>query len=202
MRLLRFIAPFAALAVLAGCTTGPSGTEVTRFHLGAPIARSTISLVPNDANQSFGLEYRSYADAVATELARQNFIPVGNDPTSAYIGTISIGQVDRRGATRSSGFSIGLGGGSFGRGGGIGGGVSLPVGGRSRTDVIRANTLALQIRRRADGSIVWEGRATAEADTRRAESALPNAIPGLAHALLADFPGAPGQTVHVPASRR
>ena len=54
-----------ALAV-AACSTGPSGTEVTRFHLGQPIARSTITLV--FANGVSSLENQSYADAIGEEL--------------------------------------------------------------------------------------------------------------------------------------
>ena len=189
----------ASALALAACATTPSGTEVTRFHLGQPIARSTIALVPADASQPFSLEYRTYADAVARELAAQNFVPVGNDPSSAYVGTIAIEQVSRPGARRG-GFSIGLGGGSFGRGGGVGGGVTLPVG-QSRPGEIRQTTLNLQIKRRSDGSIVWEGRATAEADGRNRAAELPNAVPALARALLAGFPGPAGQTVRVKAGR-
>ena len=185
-----------ALAV-AACSTGPSGTEVTRFHLGQPIARSTISLV--FANGVSSLENQTYADAIGEELRKQSFVPVVGDPNTAYVGTIAITRGARPGRSRG-GFSIGLGGGSFGRGGGVGGGVTLPVG-QSRPGEILATTLNLQIKRRSDASIVWEGRATAEADDRASGAQLPNAVPQLARALLSGFPGEPGKTVRIPAGR-
>lgn len=199
MTMRSILIPALALAVAACTTTRPS-TEVTRFHLGTPIARSTIALVPAAASQPFSLEYRSYADAVARELAAQDFVPVGNDPNSAYVGTIDIGQTARPGRSRG-GFSIGLGGGSFGRSGGVGGGVSVPIG-QSRPGDIVTTSLGLQIKRRSDGSIVWEGRATGEGDSRDGGGDLSRAIPELARALLSGFPGTPGQTVLVKPPRR
>lgn len=179
--------------VLAACTTGPQGAEVTRFHLGQPIARSTVMLEPAAAGQPFSLEYRAYADAVARELATQNFVPVTSDPTSAYIGTISITQKMQPGPRRG-GFSIGLGGGSFGRGGGVGGGVTVPVSGGRPSD-IRTTTLGLQLKRRSDGTVIWEGHASQAA--QGPDGDLPRAVPVLAHALLSGFPGPAGQTVRV-----
>ena len=201
MRILASALTPALLLALAACTTArPGGTEVTRFHLGAPIARSTIALVPADAAQSFSLEYRSYADAVARELAAQNFVPVGNDPTSAYVGTIDIRQTARP-APRRGGLTIGIGGGSFGRSGGIGGGVSVPIG-QSRPGDLVTTSLGLQIKRRADGSIVGEGTAIGEGDSRSGGGDLTRRVPELARALLSGFPGTPGQTEIVRAARR
>lgn len=195
---MRNISGVAALLALAACTTGPSGTEVTRFHLGSPIARSSIALAAADPRTADSLEFRALAEAVARELRAQNFVPAPNAPDVAYIGTIGVVEGARPAPPKSS-FSIGIGGGSYGRGGGVGGGVSVPVGG-SRPGEIRATTLSLQIRRRSDSSVVWEGRATALTDTRG--GALAADMDALAHALLADFPGPPGRTVRVPAARR
>lgn len=186
------VAASAAL-ILSACATGPQGAEVTRFHLGQPIARSTVMLVPADNSQAFSLEYRAYADAVAHELAAQNFVPVAGDPTSAYVGTISIRQ-DLRPGPRRGGFSIGIGGGSFGSGGGVGGGVSVPVSGGRRSD-LRTTTLSLQLKLRSNASVVWEGHATMAAQGPQGD--LPRAVPVLARALLDGFPGAAGQTVRV-----
>ncbi len=186
----------AALLLAGACTTGPSGTEVTRFHLGQPIARSSIVLVAADPARRDSLEFRSFADAVASELRAQSFTPVAVDaPDVAYVGTITISQGSRP-APPKGGLTIGLGGGSFGRGGGVGGGVSFPVG-QSRPGEIVATTLALQIKRHSDGSVIWEGRATGLTDTRGAVD--PGAaVPKLARALLSGFPGPAGQTVRVP----
>ena len=194
------IAAMSGALVLAACASGPQGAEVTRFHLGQPIPRSTVALVPADNGQSFSLEYRAYADAVGRELAAQNFVAVGNDPTSAYVGTLSISQTIAPGPRRG-GVSIGFGvggfsGGGYRHGGGVGGGVgaTVPVSGGRPSD-IRTTTLGLQLKRRSDGSVVWEGHATSSAQGPAGD--LPRAVPVLAHALLAGFPGPAGQTVRV-----
>ena len=196
---MRHILIPALLLGLAACTTGNPGTEVKRFHLGAPIARSTIQLVPA-AGQPAGLEFRTYADAVARELSAQSFVPVTSDPNPAYVGTIDIRRTARP-APRRGGLSIGLGGGSYGSGGGVGGGVSFPVG-QSRPGDIVTISLGLQIKRRADSSIVWEGTASGEGDSRSGGGDLSLRIPELARALLSGFPGAAGQTVFVKPPRR
>ncbi|QXQ07690.1 DUF4136 domain-containing protein [Sphingosinicellaceae bacterium] len=197
------LAALSALALLAACSTGPQGAEVTRFHLGQPIARSTVALVPAEGGQG-GLEFGSYADAVARELTAQSFIAVpAGDTTAAYIGTITVTQTARPGRS-GGGFSIGIGGGVGGGGygrhggsfGGVGGGVTVPISGGHPND-IRATTLGLQLKRRSDATVVWEGRATSEA--QGAAGDLDRAVPELAHALLAGFPGARGQTVRVKA---
>lgn len=189
----------ALLLGLAACTTSNPGTEVKRFHLSQPIARSTIQLVPAPGQPS-GLEFRTYADAVGRELAAQSFVPTDSDPNAAYVGIINIRQ-QARPAPRRGGLSIGIGGGSFGRGGGVGGGVSFPVG-QSRPGDVVTTSLSLQIKRRADSSMIWEGTATSAGDSREGGGDLNRQIPELARALLAGFPGAPGQTVLVKPPRR
>jgi hypothetical protein len=189
----------ALLLGLAACSTTRPGTEVKRFHLGQPIARSTITLVPAPG-QPKGLEFQSYADAVGRELVAQSFVPVVGDPSAAYVGTIEIRQMARP-APRRGGLSIGLGGGSFGRSGGVGGGVSLPVGQSRPGDIVTTN-LSLQIKRRADSSVIWEGSASGEGDSRNGGGDLSAQIPELARALLSGFPGTPGQTVLVKPLRR
>lgn len=189
----------ALLLGVAACTTTNPGTEVKRFHLGAPIARSTIVLMPAPG-QPAGLEFQTYAEAVGRELRAQSFIPVTGDPSAAYVGTIDIRQMARP-APRRGGVSIGLGGGSFGRGGGVGGGVSFPVG-QSRPGDIVTTSLGLQIKRRADSSVVWEGTAVGAGDSRDGGGDLTRQLPELARALLAGFPGTPGQTVLVKPPRR
>lgn len=197
LRIAPVLAAAAALA-LAACTTTPTA-EVTRFHLGQPMPSDTIRIVPAATPAAPGtavpLEFRSYAAAVGTELAARGFRPVEGGPT-AYLATLSIEQTTRAGIPQRSPFSIGIGGGSFGRGGGIGGGINLPIGAPRNSDV-RVNLLALTIRRESDNSAVWEGRAIQEIAASAPASNLSAAVPALARALLKDFPGASGQTVTV-----
>ncbi len=192
----------AALAVaVSACTTTAPSADVKRFHLGVPVTRGTIALVPANSAQSFGLEYRTYADAVANELRAQGFTPVPVDGGPAYIGTLTIAQNVAVGPRRPSPVSIGIGGGGFtgGRGGGVGlgGGVAFPVGHGSQ-NAVEFDTVGLQIKRAADQNLIWEGSAQAAIDTRSPQASLANAVPALARILLAGFPGPSGVTQHVP----
>ena len=201
MRRVPTIAVFASLGALAlaGCTTTPS-TQVTRFHLPQPIARGQIAVEPLLPGDRGSLEFQSYASIVGAELARVGFTEAPGLAASEQVAVVSVERASREGASRGSGLSIGLGlgGGSFGRGGGVGGGggVSFPVG-RARANLIDATRLVVQIKRRSDSTVVWEGRAetSARSGTPAAEPA--NAVRKLAAAMFADFPGESGRTVNV-----
>ena len=190
----------AAALALAGCaTTSQRSAEVTRFHLGQPIPGDTIALQAGPGLDPNGLEFRSYADAVARELAAAGFRPVAAGARPAYQATLKVEQSSipqvRDSRSRVS-FGFGFGGGGYRSGGGVGVGTSVPVGG-PRTRFTDVDMLSLQIRRVSDASMVWEGRAT-ETVTGRSGGGLNAAVPELAHALLAGFPGPAGTTVRVP----
>lgn len=186
---------------LAGCTTaGPAPVQVTRFHLGQPLAQGRVTVEPADRAQAQGMEYQSYARAVEAEIARAGFQVVENLPTSELVAAITVFRGSRdAGAGQGSGVSVGLGGGSFGggRGGGVGlgGGVSFPIG-KGRNRQIELTELAVQLKRRSEGTVIWEGRARTE------QRAGPNTdstqtVARLANALFAGFPGESGRTVTV-----
>ncbi len=201
----RHLLPAAALAVfaLAGCTTSAPMVDVKRFHLGTPVTRGTIALVPANSAESFGLEYRTYADAVANELRAQGFTPAAVDSGPAYIATLTIVQHVGVGPRQPSPVSIGIGGGGFTGGGyhgggvGLGGSVAFPVG-HGRQDAVEFDQVGLQIKRAADQALVWEGNAQTAINTRSPQASLANAVPALARVLLAGFPGPSGVTQHVP----
>ena len=193
------IALGATALVLAGCASTPKA-EVTRFHLGQPIPFDTImvqqSPQPGAPGAEVPLEFTTYANAVAAELARIGFRPVttGN---AAYLATLRIEQSTRSSGPRSSPVTIGIGGFTGGSNGGVSGGASFPVGGGG-SNVARLNIVALSIRRQSDDTNVWEGRAVREIPANQGGSALTAAVPTLARALLTGFPGVSGQTVLVP----
>lgn len=201
-RLLPALA-FAAAVAVTGCTTTGPSVEVKRFHLGTPVTRGTISLVPANSAQSFGLEYRTYADAVANELRAQGFTPAAVDSGPAYVATLTITQNVAVGPRRPSPVSIGIGGGGFSGGGyrgggvGLGGSVAFPVG-HGRQDAVEIDQVGLQIKRAGDQALVWEGNAQTTINTRSPQATLTNAVPALARALLAGFPGPSGVTQTVP----
>ncbi len=200
---VRHFLPAALLAALAlaGCATSGPTVDVKRFHLGVPVTRGTIALVPANAAGSFSLEYRTYADAVANELRAQGFTPAPVDSGPAYVATLTITQNVAVGPRRPSPVSVGIGGGGFtgGRGGGVGlgGAVAFPVG-HSRQNAVEFDQIGLQIKRAADQTLIWEGNAQTAIDTRSKQASLANAVPAMARVLLAGFPGPSGVTQHVP----
>lgn len=192
----RFALPLAlSAALLAGsCATSRTTADVTRFHLNQPIARSTVALQPADPARMPSLEFSTYAAAVADQLRAAGFTPVSDLAQAELVAVVDYGQTMREGLARSAPFSIGIGGGTFGRHVGVSGGVNVPVG-KPRANRIAVNMLVLQLKRRSDNSVIWEGRAIAEAPGSSANAALATAVPKLASALLSDFPGPSGQTI-------
>ncbi|SOB86682.1 protein of unknown function [Sphingomonas guangdongensis] len=193
------LAALALAATTAGCaTTGDSSgpTDVTRYHLGTAIAPGSVVVEPlTGSGTAISPEYQTYADAVAGELARIGFAPTPSGTSSQYIAGVSFLRTSQGQVRTPPKFSIGLGGGSFGRGGGVGGGLSTGFGSKTR-DVL-ATELAVQLRRRSDGTVVWEGRA------QRTGLSGPDNQPGataqrLAAALMKGFPGESGITTSVP----
>jgi hypothetical protein len=196
MKQMRFLAPTALIAALAlaGCETQPS-TSVTRFHLNQPIARGQMSVEPMLPADRGSLEYQTYASIVGGELARVGFTEAPGLAASEQIASIAVERGTRE-SMRRSGFTLGLGGGSYGWNGGAGGGVSIPIG-RQRPNELALTRLIVQIKRRSDSSVVWEGRAETSARAGTPEADPVNAVRRLANAMFRDFPGPSGQTITV-----
>jgi hypothetical protein len=181
----------AALGLLAACATGPE-THVTRFYLDPEIARGQITVEPISPADKGGLEFQVYADAVGKELARLGFTEAPGLSASEQVAVVGVERGTRDGPARRSGLSIGIGGGSYGPGGGFGGGVTVPVGG-SRPNPIVVTRMIVQIKRRSDASVIWEGRGEIAA-LRSSPAAVAQR---LAAALFKDFPGVSGRTITV-----
>jgi hypothetical protein len=216
-RTLPFAAASVLCAALSGCaTTNP--VEVTRFHLPTPIAPSSFVIeqgVPAGmaAPQALGnggnggtIEGQSYNGIVAGELARLGFTQAPTIAQADLVATVTVDRGAREDlAARQSGFSFGLGG--FGLGGGgyrhgggtaIGGGagVPVPVGGNNPR-YITGTRLMVQIKRRSEGTVIWEGRAQTEARAQSPDAQPDAAVAKLAHALFTGFPGESGRTITV-----
>lgn len=196
----RALAAAAALAI-GGCSTmgdAPAPSQVTRFHLGAPIARGPIAIEAFDPADQNSLEFQGYARAVAEELARLGWSVVPSTQ-SEQVAMIDVEQGSRQALARRSPVSIGIGGstGGWRSGVGVGVGVDVPVG-KSRSREIVATQLEVRIKRRSNGEVFWEGRAITEA---RADDPLAGravAVEKLATALFQGFPGESGRTISVP----
>lgn len=190
---MRPITPLTMIAMLLfslPALARPSGVDVTRFHNGAALAGQDVAVVAADPAAGASLAFAGVAGPVAAELARAGMPAAAAGATPALVATI---RYDARAfeEPRKTQFSIGLGAGSFGRRGGVGVGGNVPVGSRTRS--VMEITLAVQIRRTADNSAVWEGRATDVLAASQAGSAPAR----LAAALFAGFPGTNGETLRV-----
>lgn len=202
--MIRRTVPLLALAALtlgACATTGDRNapTEVSRYDWGQPIPPGSVTVEPASGGNGGVLEFAPVTDAVAGELSRVGFAPVASGASSQYVALVSFGRTSRGVVRTPPKFSIGLGGGSFsgGRGGGVGlgGGVGTGIG--SKTRDLLVSELFVQMRRRSDGTVVWEGRAQ-RPDLSGPDTGTALTAGRLANALFRGFPGESGITTTVP----
>lgn len=187
----------AAATMLGGCATVPRAgpTDVVRYHLGAAPAPGSFVVEPLSTNSTLSLEYQAYADAVAAEMTRLGFAR-GTGGASAYVAQVSLIRAPAGAVQVRSPLSIGIGGGTGGRNVGVGGGLSVPVGGGGVRDVI-ATTLTVQLLRRADQTVVWEGRAVNQTVSGTPDNETEATAARMAGAMFREFPGESGITTTV-----
>lgn len=185
----RLVAMLCAAISAAACTSTQRGTEVTRFHLDKPIPAQSVGIRDSDAES---IEFATYADIVTAELATIGY-PVINDATTALFVDIDFSRGMQSKAASRSPVSVGIGGSSYGGNIGIGGGVSMPVGGGPSE--VYVTRLEIKFVDRAENAIIWEGRAKKESKSAPAD---PEAtMRQIATALLQGFPGESGKTIVV-----
>lgn len=186
--------PLAVLILLPACAASIPPVEVTRFHLERPISPGAVTIAALPGVDGGSIEFRTYALAVSRELSRLGF---AEGQSGAYVAEVAHDRDTRERLRERSPFSIGIGGGSFGRNVGVGVGTTFGLGGSRSRDVV-VSRLEVRLKRKSDATVVWEGRAETEAP-----AGAPAAQPGLAaeklaRALFDDFPGESGQTIAVP----
>lgn len=196
MRILGTGMALAGAALLAGCAAQTPVAEVTRFHLGQPIAQGEIAVEPRNPNEASSLEFQSIAMPISRELRARGFTIAPNLPRSELVAVVDLQQASRQIGPEHSKFSIGLGGGTYGGGVGVGGGVTFPVGKKTVPMATRSD-LFVQIKRRSDSTVIWEGRARLEARDGTPYASTAAAVDKLAIALFKDFPGESGRTITV-----
>lgn len=204
VRPLLTTAALSLAAILSACATSGSlpPTEVVRYHLGEPIDRGTVAVQPlTTSGAPASIEYKTYAAAVETQLLRNGYTLPAPGAQPQLIATVSFTRANRLGPPRRSPISIGIGGGGFSggrRGGGVGlgGGVGFPIGGGGAREIVESE-LAVTIKRRADQSPVWEGRAHSFSDPRSPDATAQTLAAKLATALFTGFPGESGRTIEV-----
>lgn len=188
-----------AVALLGGCATAVSPVEVTRFHAPDPVARSGGFLIESMVPQvSDSIEFRTYAAAVSQEMQRIGFTDEAGKQTlvpSEYVVRVDAQRSVQSPLVNRSPVSVGVGGSTGSYGSGVGLGIGIDLSGKPKNIV--TTSLSVQIRKRADNSTIWEGRAMTQA-----KEGTPAAQPGLAAAKLASalysgYPGKSGETITV-----
>ena len=188
----------AACTLLSGCVAPIGPVEVTRFHVPeVPLARGTVAVEPASGEDGSSIEFRTYAVAVAQELARVGYgqaAPGG--PASHHVAMLSVDRRTLVPERRGSPVSVGVGGGTGTFGSGLGVGVGIDLSGPPPEQV--ETQMSVTIRDRATGRNLWEGRASfaVRADAPQAQTAIGAAK--MAQALFRGFPGESGETIVVP----
>jgi hypothetical protein len=204
--ILRLAAVSSALALAACDTTSGGPVQVTRFHLAQPIAPGSfvvetgaIEGAPPTMAGPDSLESNGYNQIVAGELAHLGFTAAPGIGSAELVASVNVDRGTREDYRQGGGgLSLGIGGASFGRhsGVGLGTGVTVPVGG-GRSHYVVGTRLRVQIKRRSEGTVIWEGRAMTETSAS-SENASPDiAVAKLAHAMFMGFPGESGRTITV-----
>lgn len=192
------IVPAMCLAALSACVAPVGPVEVTRFHLPdtASLGNSTIAVEAAPGMDGASLEFRTYAAAVARELARVGYSQMAE--SGAGSRQVALVAIDRRALQPARGGSpvrVGVGGSTGSYGSGVGLGVGFNLSGPPPEQV--ETRLSVMIRDRESGKTLWEGRASFSV---RASSPLANTQLGaakMAEALFKDFPGNSGETTLV-----
>lgn len=196
MKFTRVAALAAGLILLSGCVTPVGPVQVTRFHTGEAglLGKGGISVEPAPGSDANSLEWQTYRGAVMHELQHIGYseAPAGS---GGQVALMRITQTSQQLDGGSSPVSVGIGGstGSYGTGVGVGVGINLSP----RPKALVDTELAVSIRERASGKVLWEGRAqfTVGSGSPLATTAL--AAPKMSQALFFDFPGNSGETIEV-----
>lgn len=190
----KIVAALLPAALLGACATQLGPVEVTRFTApGAALGQGAIAVVPAAGMSDTSLEQRTYQGAVARELARFGYAPSGAG--AAQVAEVRMmrrtWQPQRGGGPVSVG--VGAGGGSWGSGVGMGIGLDLSPPPAAQVE----SELAVMIKDRATGRMLWEGRAQSVVAVTSPLAAPDANATRLAAALFKGFPGQSGETILV-----
>ena len=197
MKLPPLAAALLAFAPLAGCVAPVGPVEVTRFH--APevdrLGRGAISVEPAPGGDPASLEYRTYAAAVARQLALLGYTEAPAGEPGAYVAQIRLARDIRQPGRARSPVSVGVGGSTGSYGSGVGIGVGFDLSGPPPEQV--TTELSVMIRDRASGASLWEGRASFAVSMNSPLAGTQLGAAKMTEALFKGFPGASGETILV-----
>ncbi|MEQ1497604.1 MAG: DUF4136 domain-containing protein [Novosphingobium sp.] len=195
MNLIRIGLAAAMIASLGACVTPVGPVEVTRFH-GPDISalgKGTISVEPAPGADGNGLEWQAYKAAVMRQL-----IGLGYTEASPGVGAQVATMILSRRTIEPAGsspVSVGLGGSAGTHGGGLGLGIGLNLSPKPGQQI--ATDLAVRIRDRTAGTVLWEGRASFVVSAKSPLAATALGAPKMSEALFQGFPGRSGETIEV-----
>lgn len=206
-KISRLAMPLALVVGLSACAT-PFKADVSRFAVPLPApAGQTFAVVAEDPKLAGGLEFATYANAVAAELTQLGYnrasSPEVADMLVRFDYRVDTGRERVRTDFVGGGGAFGSPFGPWGPWGGWGGrgfgpwgfGFNDPFfgGPNVRSFTVFTSGIDLKIDRRADGQRLFEGKAEAVSRSNR----LPNLVPNLVDALFTGFPGNSGETVRI-----
>lgn len=206
-KISRLAIPLALALGLSACATPAFKADVSRFAVPLPApAGQTFAVVAEDPKLAGGLEFATYANAVAAEMTRLGYArassPEAADMLVRFDYRVDTGR-ERVRTDFVGGGAFGPGFGPWGPWGGWGGrgfgawgfGFNDPFfgGPNVRSFTVFTSGIDLKIDRRADGQRLFEGKAEAVSRSNR----LPNLVPNLVDALFTGFPGNSGETVRI-----
>lgn len=179
-------------AAAAGCVAPVGPVEVTRFHLPqARLGSGAITVLPAPGQDGASLEFRTYAVAIAQQLARVGY-------RESQGGAVALLAIDRAVVAPERGrgpVSVGVGGSTGSYGSGVGLGIGVDLSGPPPEQV--ETRLSVMIRERPGGEVQWEGRARFIVSAKSPLASTQLGAAKLAEALFRDFPGVSGETIEV-----
>jgi hypothetical protein len=193
-----FPAALVALTALSGCVAPVGPVEVTRFHV-PEITSATRGLIAVEAapgTDGAGLEFRSYAAAVARQLTLLGYREqAAGTSASPQIALVRLERQTWRPDRRRSPVTVGVGGSTGSYGSGVGMGIGLDLSGPPPEQV--ETLLGVTIKDRASGKALWEGKASFTVSAKSPLATTQLGAAKLAEALFQGFPGQSGETIQV-----
>ncbi len=200
--LTRLALPVALALGLSACAT-PFKADVSRFAVPLPAPQGqTFAVVAEDPKLAGGLEFATYANAVAAELSELGYARAASPETADMLVRFDYRVDGGRERVRTDFNGGAFAGPGWGRWGGWRGGFGAwgfgfndPFFGGPdvRSYTVYTSGVDVKIDRRADGQRLFEGKAEAVSRSNR----LPRLVPNLVDAIFTDFPGNSGETLRI-----
>lgn len=200
------------VSLIAGMAIGLSAcassfkADVSRFQAQLPAPQGqSFAVVADDPALAGGLEFATYANLVAAEMAELGYTRAASPESATLLVRFDYDVDNGRERVRTTNTGAGFGRfGAFGPWGGFGGfgfrrnfafGFYDPflAGPEVRSFTVYTSEVDLKIDNNATGERLFEGQAQAASRSNRLQSLVPN----LVDAIFTDFPGNSGEAVRI-----